>query len=91
MNQPQKINERALSAKLYIDSDFNDRYDTSEVVLEKPVTGKSMTVTYKLPKGYSGIRNWKLELVDTATNLKDYETGRIYFIDQTVGTTYIPE
>ena len=37
-----------------------------------------------MPRGYSGIRNWKLEVVDMGTNLKDYQKGTINFKDQKV-------
>ncbi|WP_374723179.1 DUF5057 domain-containing protein [Peribacillus tepidiphilus] len=82
--QPADVSKRDLKARLYIDSDFNDRYEPSEIVLEANVTTKQNKVTYKLPKGYSGLRYWKLELVDTAQGLKDYAKGSFKFKDQEV-------
>ncbi|ETI70293.1 DUF5057 domain-containing protein [Neobacillus vireti] len=78
------IQSKNLLASLYIDSDFNDRYDPSEVVLEKQITNSTDSISYALPRGYSGIRNWKLEVTDMGTNLKDYQKGTILFTDQKV-------
>lgn len=78
------VGTRDLKAVLYIDTDFNDRYNPEEVVVEQAITSNTTTLSYKLPKGYSGIRNWKLELVDNFTGLKDYESGRIKFKHETV-------
>lgn len=69
-----------VSVRLYIDSDFNDHYESPEIVLEQPVNNEKDEITYRLPKGYSGIRNWKLEVVDNGNNgWKDYLTGRFKF------------
>ncbi|WP_050615939.1 DUF5057 domain-containing protein [Bacillus testis] len=82
--KPSNAKDRDMTAKLYIDSDFNDRYDDSEVVVEQKVAGQALGLSYKFPKGYSGIRNWKVELVDNTTRLKDYKSGRVYFKDKLV-------
>ena len=84
MTRPTDVTAKDLKAFLYIDSDFNDKYDATEVVLEKPVTSLTDTLSYELPRGYSGIRNWKLEVVDMGTNMKDYQKGTIHFKDQKV-------
>ncbi|WHY84891.1 DUF5057 domain-containing protein [Neobacillus novalis] len=78
------IQSKNLLASLFIDSDFNDRYDPSEIVLEKQITNTTDSISYVLPRGYSGIRNWKLEVTDIGTNLKDYQKGTINFTDQQV-------
>ncbi|NRD76013.1 DUF5057 domain-containing protein [Bacillus sp. BRMEA1] len=82
--KPSNIQAKDLRVRLYIDSDFNDKYDPSEIVLEQPITNTSTTISYTLPRGYSGIRNWKLEVIDMGTNLKDYLKGTIYFVDKRV-------
>ncbi len=79
--KPTDLRSGELKALLYIDSDFNDRYDETEIVMEQQVTSAETSLAYKLPKGYSGIRNWKLEFVDELSTLKDYETGRIKYKD----------
>ncbi|MGE7661562.1 DUF5057 domain-containing protein [Peribacillus sp. NPDC097197] len=81
---PSDFNSRSLKAKLYIDSNFDDKYTTDEIVLEENVTSKSMNLSFKLPKGYSGVRYWKMELVDSGNNLKSYEKGMIKFVDKKV-------
>lgn len=82
--KPSNIQSKDLRVRLYIDSDFNDQYDPSEIVLEQPITSTSKSISYVLPRGYSGIRNWKLEVIDMGTNLKDYQKGTIYFVDKRV-------
>ncbi len=84
VQKPTNIESRDIKARLSIDSDFNDQYDTDEIVKEIPVTSQNSTITFELPKGYSGIRYWKLELIDNGTGFKDYEKGMIKFVDQTV-------
>lgn len=81
---PANVSSRSLKAKLYIDSNFDDKYTTDEIVVEKDVTSSSSTISFVLPKGYSGVRYWKLELVDSATNLKSYEKGMIKFKGKSV-------
>ena len=84
VQKPGNIQSRDLKARLSIDSDFNDQYQTDEIVKEVPITSQNSTITFELPKGYSGIRYWKLELIDNGTGFKDYEKGMIKFVDQTV-------
>lgn len=84
MTRPTDITSKDLRAFLYIDSDFNDQFDASEIVVDKPVTSLTDTISYELPRGYSGIRNWKLEVTDMGTNLKDYQKETIHFKDQKV-------
>ncbi|WP_180955223.1 DUF5057 domain-containing protein [Peribacillus deserti] len=82
--EPEDVRTKDLKARLYIDSDFNDRYEPDELVAEKPITTKASMISYKLPKGYSGLRYWKLELIDNSTNLKEYQKGLTKFKDQLV-------
>ncbi|MBU8879577.1 DUF5057 domain-containing protein [Bacillus sp. FJAT-29790] len=84
MLKPENVQSKDLRAILYIDADFNDRFDSSEIVLEQQIKSSNQSIVYELPSGYSGIRNWKLEVVDMGTNLKDYQKGTIYFKDQMV-------
>lgn len=84
IQKPNDIKSRSLKAYLYIDADFNDRFEANEIVAEQVVENQNQKLTFQLPNGYSGIRNWKLEVVDMGSNLKDYDTGTIYFKDQEV-------
>ncbi|QQS99668.1 DUF5057 domain-containing protein [Peribacillus psychrosaccharolyticus] len=81
---PADVNSRSLKAKLYIDSNFDDKYTTDEIMVEEEITSSSTNLSYQLPKGYSGVRYWKLELVDSANNLKSYEKGMVNFKGKSV-------
>ncbi|OSX54469.1 DUF5057 domain-containing protein [Anoxybacillus ayderensis] len=70
-----------LTVNLYIDSDFNDKYTSEEIVASKQVQGATGTISYTLPAGYSGPRYWKVEIVDETSALKDYEKGFVKFQD----------
>ncbi len=78
-------NTSSLKAQLYIDTDYNSRFDNHDLIVEKnlsalPKNDNEYTLTYKVPKGFSGIRIWKLEIIDPVhKNLKDYETGVFRF------------
>lgn len=84
MQVPTNLNNSSLQARLYIDADFNDRYSPDEIVVEKSITSSTTGLSYLLPRGYSGVRNWKLEVIDMGTNLKSYQKGMVYFKDQIV-------
>lgn len=84
IQKPNDVKSRSLKAYLYIDADFNDRFAANEIVAEQVVENQNQKLTFQLPNGYSGIRNWKLEVVDMGSNLKDYDTGTIYFMGQEV-------
>ncbi|MFJ7744243.1 DUF5057 domain-containing protein [Peribacillus sp. NPDC097295] len=81
---PANISSRNLQAKLYIDSNFDDRYTTDEIVVEQAVASNTSKLSYKLPKGYSGVRYWKVELVDIGNSLKSYQKGMIHFVNKKV-------
>ncbi|MBM7578849.1 DUF5057 domain-containing protein [Jeotgalibacillus terrae] len=75
-----------MKLRLYIDQDFNDRFDAEEVVKEIDVNSKNPQLNYKLPFGFSGPRMWKLELVQSHNDyvLSNYETGEFLFEDKPV-------
>ncbi len=70
-----QFQNKLLTVNLYIDSDFNDKYTSEEIVASKQVQGATGTISYTLPAGYSGPRYWKVEIVDETSALKDYEKG----------------
>ncbi|XWN53283.1 DUF5057 domain-containing protein [Anoxybacillus flavithermus] len=72
---------KLLTVNLYIDSDFNDKYTSEEIVASKQVQGATGTISYTFPAGYSGSRYWKIEIVDETSALKDYEKGFVKFRD----------
>ncbi len=73
------VGNSQLIANFYIDANFNHRYESNELFASNPVTGNEGSISYKLPRGYSGLRFWKVEVVDSVTGLKDYETGIFHF------------
>jgi hypothetical protein len=78
------LTDKNLTANLYIDTDFNNRYEPVELVSQTELSANTGRISYTLPGGYSGIRYWKLEVVSQATGLKDYQTGIFRFRDQKV-------
>ncbi|MFZ3588344.1 DUF5057 domain-containing protein [Bacillus sp. DJP31] len=77
--------ENSTVAQLYIDTDYNSRFDSKDLIVEKKLSelqkvDNKYTLTYKVPRGFSGIRIWKLEITDTTNrNVKDFETGEFRF------------
>lgn len=68
-----------VTANLYIDANFNHRFEPNELVQSVNVAGNNTSLEYRLPRGHSGLRYWKLEIVDRNTGLKDYQTGVFKF------------
>ncbi|EMT46357.1 DUF5057 domain-containing protein [Anoxybacillus flavithermus] len=77
----QHFKNKLLTVNLYIDSDFNDKYTSEEIVASKQAQGATGTISYTFPAGYSGPRYWKIEIVDETSALKDYEKGFVKFKD----------
>ncbi|CAM4422908.1 DUF5057 domain-containing protein [Paenibacillus tarimensis] len=77
------FSQRRLTANLYIGLDQVLRFTPDQMVASTPVTGPEGELTYRLPKGYSGVHYWKLELVDQNSRLKDFQSGVIRFKDET--------
>lgn len=72
-----------LTANLYIGLDQAVKFEADQQVATAVVSGGNGTISYVLPRGYSGLYYWKLELVDSASELKSYDTGVIRFKDKT--------
>ncbi|MGV8983340.1 DUF5057 domain-containing protein [Clostridium sp.] len=70
-----------INLKLYLDENYNNINESSEVVATK--SSKSGNISYTFPKGLSGIRNWTLEAIDSSGK-KDIESGYIKFNDEKV-------
>jgi uncharacterized protein YjdB len=77
----REFSNKLLTVNLYIDADFNDKYTSEEIVVSKQVQRETGSIQYTLPAGFSGVRYWKVELVDEASALKDYVKGDIKFQD----------
>ncbi|MBU3189515.1 Ig-like domain-containing protein [Clostridium bowmanii] len=70
-----------INLKLYLDGNYNNINEPSEVVATKSST--SGYISYIFPRGLSGIRNWTLESIDSSGK-KDIQSGYIKFNDQKV-------
>ncbi|WP_308637910.1 DUF5057 domain-containing protein [Paenibacillus silvisoli] len=73
-----------ITANLYIGQDQAVRFGNDQIVASTVVTAGTTDseLSYVLPKGYSGLYYWKLEIVDQATKMKSYETGVFRYRDQ---------
>jgi uncharacterized protein YjdB len=77
--------QRNLVANLYLGIDSVLSFDATKLVQSVSVTSlTNNTISFTLPKGYSGLYYWRLELVDqTSTGrLKDADSGVFRFKDQ---------
>ncbi|KIL46221.1 DUF5057 domain-containing protein [Jeotgalibacillus campisalis] len=86
IDAPSSAASRSMKLRLYIDRDFNDQFQSSEIVKEVNVSSQTPSLSYELPLGYSGVRTWKLELIEVKNNtvLKDYEVGQFLFEDEPI-------
>lgn len=71
----------AMVASLYIDLDGDGVFsatektiDSGNIVTNNPTEGH-FALNYRLPDSYTGMQPWKLELEDTVTHAKNYNTG----------------
>ncbi|RTE01417.1 DUF5057 domain-containing protein [Paenibacillus whitsoniae] len=81
----RNLEQRNLVANLYLGIDSVLKFQASNLVQSKAVTSlKNNTISFTLPKGYSGLYYWRLELVDTTSTgkLKDAVSGVFRFKDQ---------
>ncbi|MDG0814606.1 DUF5057 domain-containing protein [Cohnella rhizosphaerae] len=77
------IAQRSMTANLYIGIDSVLKFDSNNLIASQPVTATTgNTLTFRLPKGYSGVHYWKLELVDQGSKLKDIQSGVLRFRDE---------
>ncbi|QJC50209.1 DUF5057 domain-containing protein [Paenibacillus albicereus] len=71
-----------LRANLYLNLDSSLRFQAEQVVATSDAAGPSGELRYRMPRGYSGLYYWKLELVEIETGLKSYASGAIRFRDR---------
>lgn len=78
----QDFAKRPITANLYVTVDKSSKLSKEQIVATTTLkTGSTGKITYKLPKTYSGLLYWKLEIIDqlNPNQLKDYDTGTIRF------------
>jgi choice-of-anchor A domain-containing protein len=69
-----------LSVKLYIGLDKSIKMGEKQLVAETEINTSNGTIEYTLPKTYSGLLYWKLEVNDYhSTQLKDFDSGVIRY------------
>ncbi|SFE97394.1 CARDB protein [Paenibacillus catalpae] len=78
------ISQKNIEVNLYISTDSALPFGAEQVVATKQADSTTGTISYTLPKGYSGIQYWRLEAVDFNTKLKDYASGVYRFQDQKI-------
>ncbi|CAM3478549.1 DUF5057 domain-containing protein [Paenibacillus lupini] len=78
------ISTKNIEVNLYISTDSALPFGAEQIVATKQADSSSGTISYTLPKGYSGIQYWRLETVDFNTKLKDYTSGVYRFQDQKI-------
>ncbi|MCL6601846.1 MAG: DUF5057 domain-containing protein [Paenibacillus sp.] len=74
------LQTRPILAKLYMGIDKAVKMTDEQLVATTTLTqGSNGQISYKLPKTYSGLLYWKLEIVDQLNPLewKDFDTGTI--------------
>lgn len=75
-----RILSSPLSVKLYIGLDKSIKMGEKQVVAETEINTSSGTIEYTLPKTYSGLLYWKLEINDYhSSQLKDFDSGVIRY------------
>lgn len=72
---------RALTLRLSIQDGGSTYFKTEHIVAEQEVQQQEATISYTLPKGFSGIRYWRLELIDPLNKRKDLKEGVVRFRD----------
>ncbi|REE66677.1 Ig-like protein group 2 [Paenibacillus taihuensis] len=71
-----------LTANLYLGLDKAAVFGNNQIVASASVTNQEGEISYTLPKGYSGLFYWKLEIIDQQSKLSSYETGVFRYRDQ---------
>lgn len=80
INNASKFQSSPLTVKLYIGLDKSIQMGEKQIVAETEVSTSSGTIEYTLPKTYSGLLYWKLEVNDYHnTQLKDFDSGVIRY------------
>ncbi|WP_211745401.1 DUF5057 domain-containing protein [Paenibacillus sp. Marseille-Q4541] len=78
----QNFADRPITANLYLTVDKSVKFGKEQVVATTTLkTGSPGKIAYKLPKTYSGLLYWRLEIIDqlNPNQLKDYDEGTIRF------------
>ncbi|SDS78579.1 Ig-like domain (group 2) [Paenibacillaceae bacterium GAS479] len=78
----EKPERPGIRVNLYLNLDSSLRFLPDQVVASSDAPGASGELSYRMPKGFSGLYYWKLEIVDSSTGLKSYRSGVIRYRDK---------
>ncbi|OAB42959.1 DUF5057 domain-containing protein [Paenibacillus glacialis] len=78
----RNLDDNRIRASLYMSVDKILNPADNNLVAATNVTGPTNKISYTLPKAYSGLLYWRLEVSDQQTGLKDYITGTIRYKDE---------
>ncbi|MDQ0192157.1 DUF5057 domain-containing protein [Paenibacillus wynnii] len=70
---------RPVRVRLFMNVDSSLPMSENNVVATEMMKSSSGTIRYKLPKTYSGPLYWRMEISDTLSNLKDFDSGVIRY------------
>ncbi len=78
------LNDGNVEANLYLGIDKVLKMGSDQLVATEKLDSTHGTLSYKLPKAYSGLLYWKLEIVNlqAGTTLTNYTTGVIRYQDE---------
>ncbi|MGU3473746.1 DUF5057 domain-containing protein [Paenibacillus sp. D51F] len=80
--QFEKPDRSGLRTNLYLNQDSSLPYATDQIVATSDTSGPTGSLEFRLPRGFSGLYYWKLELLDMESGLKSYTSGIIRFRDK---------
>ncbi|MWV46645.1 DUF5057 domain-containing protein [Paenibacillus sp. HJL G12] len=79
----QNLSDNRITAKLYLSVDKVLQYtDENQVALKTITQSSGNELTYNLPKAYSGLLYWKLDVSNSITGLIDSVSGTIRYQDE---------
>lgn len=79
LNTTLNLTQRPVRVRLFMNVDSSLPMTENNVVATQIMTSTSGTVSYKLPQTYSGPLYWRIEISDTLSNLKDFDSGVILY------------
>ncbi|WP_310830478.1 DUF5057 domain-containing protein [Paenibacillus pedocola] len=73
------LTQRPVRVRLFMNVDSSLPMKENNVVATEIMSSSSGTISYKLPQTYSGPLYWKMEITDTLSDLKDFDSGVILY------------
>lgn len=73
------LTQRPVRVRLFMNVDSSLPMKENNVVATEIMSSSSGTISYKLPQTYSGPLYWRMEITDTLSDLKDFDSGVILY------------